>query len=106
LAPLGRRRDRQTIGTVRRAAGVVWSVSGKQGIAMVDLTQYARSLESDLTYIREKLAMLEAGTLQEGARKPDQVWVDITAPTIFLYKRMLVTYEAALMGVRTRLKGS
>jgi hypothetical protein len=33
---------------------------------MVDLTEYVRSLESDLKYVHEKLAMLEAGTLQEG----------------------------------------
>jgi hypothetical protein len=74
---------------------------------MVDLTQYAHSLESDLAYVREKLALLEAGTWQEGVRKPPgQQWVDISAPTILLYKRIIFTYEAALMGVRTRLKGT
>jgi hypothetical protein len=70
---------------------------------MVDLTQYARSLESDLTYVREKLALLEAGTVQEGLRKPGKEWVDISAPTILLYKRIIVTYEAALTAVKARI---
>jgi uncharacterized protein YhjY with autotransporter beta-barrel domain len=70
---------------------------------MVDLTQYARSLESDLAYVREKLARLEAGTMQEGVRAPDKGWVDITASTILLYKRIIVTYEASLHAVKTKL---
>jgi hypothetical protein len=74
-----------------------------QGNAMVDLTQYARSLESDLAYVREKLALLEAGTVQEGLRKPGKEWVDISAPTILLYKRIIVTYEAALNAVKARM---
>jgi hypothetical protein len=70
---------------------------------MVDLTEYVRSLESDLKYVREKLAMLEAGTLQEGVRKPGTEWVDISPSTILLYKRILVTYEASLIAVKTKL---
>jgi hypothetical protein len=73
------------------------------GDQMVDLTQYARSLESDLAYVREKLALLEAGTVQEGLRKPGHEWVDISAPTILLYKRIIVTYEAALIAVNAKL---
>jgi hypothetical protein len=75
---------------------------GPPGNQMVDLTQYARSLESDLAYVRGKLALLEAGTVQEGVRKPDQGWVDISAPTILLYKRIIVTYEAALIAVKAK----
>jgi hypothetical protein len=60
------------------------SVAAKN--ATVDLTEYVRSLESDLTYVREKLAMLEAGTLQEGVRKPGMEWADNSASTIPLYE--------------------
>jgi hypothetical protein len=53
---------------------------------MVDLTEYARSLESDLPYVRGKIAMLETGTLQEGVRRPGKEWADISASTILLIR--------------------
>jgi hypothetical protein len=70
---------------------------------MVDLAKYARSLDSDLTYVREKLAALEAGEPQEGVRKRGKEWADISASTILLYKRIIVTYEASLHAVKTKL---
>ena len=70
---------------------------------MVDLTQYARSLASDLAYISGKLALLEAGEMQEGARKTGAAWVDVTPQTILLYKRLIVTCEASLDAVKTKL---
>jgi uncharacterized protein YhjY with autotransporter beta-barrel domain len=70
---------------------------------MVDLTQYAHSLESDLSFVRGMLARLEAGTMHAGMRARDKQWVDFTAQTILLYKRMIVTYDAALTAVKTRL---
>jgi hypothetical protein len=69
---------------------------------LVDLVSYERSLESDLKYAREKLAMLEAGTMQSGIRKPGNAWVDITPQTILLYKRLTVTFEAALIAVKAK----
>jgi hypothetical protein len=70
---------------------------------MVDLTQYGRSLESDLKYVRGTLALLEAGTAQAGLRAPGKEWVDVTPQTILLYKRMIFTYEASLNAVKTKL---
>jgi hypothetical protein len=70
---------------------------------MVDLTQYARSLESDLTFVRGMLARLEAGTFHAGMRATDKQWVSFTAQTILLYKRIIFTYEAVLVGVKTKL---
>lgn len=58
----------------------------QQRNAMVDLTEYARSLESDLPYVRGKIAMLETGTLQEGVRRPGKEWADISASTILLIR--------------------
>jgi hypothetical protein len=69
---------------------------------MVDLEPYERSLESDLKYARGKLAMLEAGTMQSGVRKPGHAWVDITPQTILLYKRLILTFEIALGSVKAK----
>jgi hypothetical protein len=70
---------------------------------MVDLTEYARSLESDLTFVRGWLEKLESGAIQAGMRANGKEWVDFTRQTILLYKRMIFTYDAALMGVKTKL---
>jgi hypothetical protein len=70
---------------------------------MVDLVQYARSLETDLAFVKGMVAKFEAGTYSAGFRPKDKEWVDFTAQTILLYKRMILTYDAALMGVKTKL---
>lgn len=70
---------------------------------MVDLVQYQRSLESDLAFVRGMLEKLEAGSVSAGMRAKDKAWVDFTAQTILLYKRMIVTYDAALIATKTKL---
>jgi hypothetical protein len=70
---------------------------------MVDLSQYAHALESDLAYVRGILSRLEARKLRAGLRAEGKEWVDFTAQTILLYKRMIVTYEAALTTAKTKL---
>jgi hypothetical protein len=87
----------------RSPAAFVLGSDAKRENAMVDLASYQRSLESDLKYVREKLAMLEAGTMQSGVRKEGHEWLDVTPRTILLYKRMIVTYEASLNAVKAKL---
>jgi hypothetical protein len=70
---------------------------------MVDLTEYARSLESDLAYVRGILSRLEARKMRAGLRVEGKEWVDFSAQTILLYKRMIVTYEAALIATKAKM---
>jgi hypothetical protein len=70
---------------------------------MVDLTQYVHSLESDLAYVRGILSRLESRKLRAGLRAEGKEWVDFSAQTILLYKRVIVTYEAALTATKTKL---
>jgi hypothetical protein len=70
---------------------------------MVDLAQYAHSLESDLSYVRGILSRLEARKLRAGLRAEGKEWIDFSAQTILLYKRMIVTYEAALIATKAKL---
>jgi hypothetical protein len=70
---------------------------------MVDLAEYAHSLESDLAYVRGILSRLEARRLRAGLRVEGKEWVDFSAQTILLYKRMIVTYEAALIAARAKM---
>ena len=70
---------------------------------MVDLAQYAHSLESDLSYVRGILSRLEARKLRAGLRAEGKEWVDFSAQTILLYKRMIVTYEAALIATKAKI---
>ena len=76
------------------------------GNAMVDLAQYAHSLESDLAYVRGILSRLESRKLRAGLRAEGKEWVDFSAQTILLYKRMIVTYEAALIATRAKMAGA
>jgi hypothetical protein len=70
---------------------------------MVDLVQYAHSLETDLAFVRDMVAKFEAGTYSAGFRPKDKVWIDFTPQTILMYKRMILTYDAALMATRKKL---
>ena len=70
---------------------------------MVDLAEYAHSLESDLAYVRGILSRLEARKMRAGLRADGKEWVDFSAQTILLYKRMIVTYEAALIATKAKL---
>jgi hypothetical protein len=70
---------------------------------MVDLAEYAHSLESDLAYVRGILSRLQSRKLRAGLRADGKEWVDFSAQTILLYKRMIVTYEAALIATRAKM---
>ena len=70
---------------------------------MVDLVQYAQSLETDLAFVRDMVAKFEAGTYAAGFRPKGKAWIDFTPQTILMYRRMILTYDAALMGVRKKL---
>ena len=71
---------------------------------MVDLTEYARSLESDLPYVRGKIAMLETGTLQEGVRRPGKELGGHQRFDDPFDKRIVGTYEASLIAVKAKLQ--
>jgi hypothetical protein len=75
----------------------------RQGNAMVDLAEYAHSLESDLAYVRGILSRLQARKMRAGLRAEGKEWVDFSAQTILLYKRMIVTYEAALIATKAKI---
>jgi hypothetical protein len=49
------------------------------------------------------VAKFEAGTYAAGFRPKDKAWIDFTAQTILMYKRMILTYDAALMATQTKL---
>ena len=70
---------------------------------MVDLAEYAHSLESDLAYVRGILSRLQARKMRAGLRAEGKEWVDFSAQTILLYKRMIVTYEAALIATKAKI---
>jgi hypothetical protein len=71
--------------------------------AMVDLVQYAQSFETDLAFVRDMVTKFEAGTYAAGFRTKDKPWINFTPQTILMYKRMILTYDAALMGVKRKL---
>jgi hypothetical protein len=70
---------------------------------MVDLVQYARFLETDLAFVKEMAPKFEAGTYSAGFRPKGKEWVDFTAQTVLLYKRMILTQDAALMATQTKM---
>jgi hypothetical protein len=73
---------------------------------MVDLAEYAHSLESDLAYVRGILSRLQSRKLRAGLRAEGKEWVDFSAQTILLYRRMIVTYEAALIATRAKMQNT
>jgi hypothetical protein len=73
---------------------------------MVDLAEYAHSLESDLAYVRGILSRLQSRKLRAGLRAEGKEWVDFSAQTILLYKRVIVTYEAALIATRAKMQNT
>jgi hypothetical protein len=70
---------------------------------MADLTEYVQSLESDLAYVRGILSRLQSRKMRAGLRAEGKEWVDFSAQTILLYKRMIVTYEAALVTAKAKI---